>query len=102
MSAAPRHLTSFPTRRSSDLRVGEANLDALALRAGDVGDAAGGRAVARRVGEQHRRLEARDQPLGLLPRSEEHTSELQSPVHLVCRLLLEKKQKHESPAEDTR
>src|SRR5438876_7203284 len=27
----------------------------------------------------------------LVPRSEEHTSELQSPVHLVCRLLLEKK-----------
>src|SRR5438876_5729134 len=26
----------------------------------------------------------------LLSRSEEHTSELQSPVHLVCRLLLEK------------
>src|SRR6185436_14862150 len=28
------------------------------------------------------------------PRSEEHTSELQSPDHLVCRLLLEKKKKH--------
>src|SRR5690348_18168444 len=28
------------------------------------------------------------------PRSEEHTSELQSPVHLVCRLLLEKKKHH--------
>src|SRR6267154_5437458 len=28
-----------------------------------------------------------------VPRSEEHTSELQSPVHLVCRLLLEKKNK---------
>src|SRR5438876_5875410 len=28
-----------------------------------------------------------------LLRSEEHTSELQSPVHLVCRLLLEKKNK---------
>src|SRR5690348_17736094 len=28
-----------------------------------------------------------------MPRSEEHTSELQSPVHLVCRLLLEKKKK---------
>src|SRR4051794_41752552 len=28
---------------------------------------------------------------GEFPRSEEHTSELQSPVHLVCRLLLEKK-----------
>src|SRR5690348_18189875 len=27
-------------------------------------------------------------------RSEEHTSELQSPVHLVCRLLLEKKKTH--------
>src|SRR4051794_41569434 len=27
-------------------------------------------------------------------RSEEHTSELQSPVHLVCRLLLEKKNKY--------
>src|SRR5690348_17514785 len=29
----------------------------------------------------------------ILMRSEEHTSELQSPVHLVCRLLLEKKKK---------
>src|SRR6266487_4696887 len=29
----------------------------------------------------------------ICPRSEEHTSELQSPVHLVCRLLLEKKKK---------
>src|SRR2546422_1584032 len=28
---------------------------------------------------------------GQLPRSEEHTSELQSRLHLVCRLLLEKK-----------
>src|SRR5438552_10332409 len=28
-----------------------------------------------------------------LARSEEHTSELQSPDHLVCRLLLEKKKK---------
>src|SRR2546429_1185366 len=30
-----------------------------------------------------------------LPRSEEHTSELQSRLHLVCRLLLEKKNKIE-------
>src|SRR4051794_10879572 len=30
-------------------------------------------------------------PIGVWIRSEEHTSELQSPVHLVCRLLLEKK-----------
>src|SRR5690625_5503984 len=31
----------------------------------------------------------------LNPRSEEHTSELQSRGHLVCRLLLEKKKKYE-------
>src|SRR5258708_19798610 len=30
-------------------------------------------------------------------RSEEHTSELQSPDHLVCRLLLEKKKKYAKP-----
>src|SRR6266498_6079639 len=30
-------------------------------------------------------------PSRVLPRSEEHTSELQSRPHLVCRLLLEKK-----------
>src|SRR2546422_6207584 len=29
--------------------------------------------------------------VSVLPRSEEHTSELQSRLHLVCRLLLEKK-----------
>src|SRR5690348_18117876 len=32
-----------------------------------------------------------DPAAGSPTRSEEHTSELQSPVHLVCRLLLEKK-----------
>src|SRR5258708_29824571 len=32
-------------------------------------------------------------------RSEEHTSELQSPDHLVCRLLLEKKKKNEPHVE---
>src|ERR1039457_7443210 len=31
-----------------------------------------------------------------LMRSEEHTSELQSPCNLVCRLLLEKKKQHET------
>src|SRR5690348_18194410 len=37
-------------------------------------------------------------------RSEEHTSELQSPVHLVCRLLLEKKKKtfHQSKVTRTK
>src|SRR5699024_12116360 len=39
---------------------------------------------------QHVEL-CRPGPLGLFPRSEEHTSELQSRFDLVCRLLLEKK-----------
>src|SRR5690242_16336608 len=45
------------------------------------------------VGEEHPDLSASSLPSGggLLPRSEEHTSELQSHVNLVCRLLLEKK-----------
>src|SRR5258708_30958540 len=33
--------------------------------------------------------------------SEEHTSELQSPDHLVCRLLLEKKKNHTRDEEDS-
>src|SRR5207247_4051413 len=37
---------------------------------------------------------AADQPACWFRRSEEHTSELQSRVDLVCRLLLEKKKKH--------
>src|SRR2546426_4955220 len=38
----------------------------------------------------HRRISER---VGVRVRSEEHTSELQSPCNLVCRLLLEKKKK---------
>src|SRR5689334_24317173 len=38
-------------------------------------------------------------PVGQARRSEEHTSELQSQFHLVCRLLLEKKK---SKKEDTK
>src|SRR5258708_39537708 len=37
-------------------------------------------------------------PVRWLGRSEEHTSELQSPDHLVCRLLLEKKKIQNSEA----
>src|SRR5690348_18093066 len=48
----------------------------------------------RRSGATVRHVPLQDVPLQDVPperRSEEHTSELQSPVHLVCRLLLEKK-----------
>src|SRR2546422_7783750 len=43
-------------------------------------------------GEFHRR--AQKLANALTQRSEEHTSELQSRLHLVCRLLLEKKKKY--------
>src|SRR2546429_4696913 len=46
------------------------------------------------VGEMRRHL------LDLMRRSEEHTSELQSRLHLVCRLLLEKKKKHKQKSAD--
>src|SRR5690625_4138719 len=44
----------------------------------------------RQIAEYHQRYELRSD---LSKRSEEHTSELQSRGHLVCRLLLEKKKK---------
>src|SRR5690349_22607048 len=70
-----RDLHSFPTRRSSDLTVGS-QLSGLVVKVlVDVNDrVAAGQALAE-----------------IDPRSEEHTSELQSRRDLVCRLLLEKK-----------
>src|SRR5438876_7238197 len=59
-----------------------------ARRAGDIGhEEHEDRAQPSRLSEDHCGRGRR------LSRSEEHTSELQSPVHLVCRLLLEKKKK---------
>src|SRR5256885_4393003 len=43
------------------------------------------------------RWSAMAMPTGRGARSEEHTSELQSPCNLVCRLLLEKKKKNDRP-----
>src|SRR5438876_4965138 len=55
------------------------------------------------LGDIHGNLEALRAvlaaPRGCRGRSEEHTSELQSPVQLVCRLLLEKK-KQAAPSRD--
>src|SRR5256885_10204742 len=45
------------------------------------------------LGAQQPRFECRDERVVTELRSEEHTSELQSPCNLVCRLLLEKKKK---------
>src|SRR2546422_4313102 len=58
------------------------------------------RAVNLRDYAEGRHKVADDYPYGggagmvIKPRSEEHTSELQSRLHLVCRLLLEKKKKN--------
>src|SRR5256885_10805151 len=63
---APRRGHDPPPRGLGDQRTAVARLARIAARLG---------------GGAHR------------PRSEEHTSELQSPCNLVCRLLLEKKKK---------
>src|SRR2546426_7458277 len=49
--------------------------------------------VSRQGARRHARAAAAPQCAGVVRRSEEHTSELQSPCNLVCRLLLEKKKK---------
>src|SRR5207253_11502938 len=99
-AAAPRDLHPFPTRRSSDLaslwaavphyvsltpspRAAKALVDRLAeLLQADVDTA-----------ELDEAADAYAQQVSEAVRSEEHTSELQSRGHLVCRLLLEKKKK---------
>src|SRR5438876_2514818 len=70
------------------------------FRSDDCAGAAGGaRCAAARVqrvpeaGADHGALASCGQVADDDARSEEHTSELQSPVHLVCRLLLEKKKR---------
>src|SRR5437879_10277494 len=88
-----RVLHSFPTRRSSDLAVAgrwsrSAVGPALAAAArrnslGPDGGRVGQRPLVRAVQRAAHR-------------SEEHTSELQSPMYLVCRLLLEKKNNNDT------
>src|SRR5437870_10866044 len=87
-----RDLHSFPTRRSSDLRwSASATMLPLQKRA-IVG--AGNRGLARQPSGAVIRT-GRKRPAfvgtGSCVRSEEHTSELQTRGHIVCRLLLEKK-----------
>src|SRR6267143_4800705 len=51
--------------------------------------------LASGVGDPALSIAAKVKPSGRVTRSEEHTSELQSQFHLVCRLLLETKNKRE-------
>src|SRR5262245_63856743 len=96
MSRRPPRSTLFPTRRSSDLAMGlttsgefldDHTLEAVADAEAGVAD---GRIDVPRIPDGELQV-----PPGT--RSEEHTSELQSLRHLVCRLLLEKKKKNRTP-----
>src|SRR5438309_6349495 len=71
VTATTQIYTSFPTRRSSDL-------------------AADSRSIVR-VSGSTMTFSSTVPNIRVVARSEEHTSELQSQFHLVCRLLLEKK-----------
>src|SRR5262249_59535866 len=82
------YLPSFPTRRSSDLVKTTSEL-AIAT---DL-TIPGSRPQIRIGYEPASELPTDDAIRGSLGRSEEHTSELQSLTNLVCRLLLEKKNK---------
>src|SRR5690348_17955016 len=88
MIRRPPRSTLFPSRRSSDLRpqapfvfsdpvyiASKASCGECFVAAIKTADIASANAIE----------------TAYAMRSEEHTSELQSPVHLVCRLLLEKK-----------
>src|SRR5207253_9651388 len=93
-SHAHRHLHSFPTRRSSDLMSdvgGLALADGLTITLDD--------SALTPLPDAGPIVSSAYQPTNIdertcVRRSEEHTSELQSRGHLVCRLLLEKKKKN--------
>src|SRR5438045_6114499 len=78
VSVGHRHLRPCPARRSSDLtaRTIARAMASSSVEVNSIGTAAPERAAV---------------PIEFTSRSEEHTSELQSLRHLVCRLLLEKK-----------
>src|SRR5688500_19681697 len=87
-SVVHQDLLPFPTRRSSDLvrtRSVDVWRDGISF-AGGGGRARAIRTRGARFGVLHSR------------RSEEHTSELQSPCNIVCRLLLEKENREQRRA----
>src|SRR5690606_41441022 len=94
--AVHRNLHSFPTRRSSDLTSSFLRLSAATVRS-SIREFCISVWILR-SNSWWRRSSAAICPSVVMttpckPRSEEHTSELQSRENLVCRLLLEKKKK---------
>src|SRR5437762_6949209 len=90
----PPHLqpNSFPTRRSSDLAKKPTKPNALRPTPPKQGKTT---VILFGLDEHEKprgaQFVGQDEALLTRMRSEEHTSELQSPMYLVCRLLLEKK-----------
>src|SRR3989475_2425035 len=89
MIRRPPRSTLFPTRRSSDLDPVRLEWAGARARGGAIEGAV---IHVDRFGNLVTSLSA---DAIAEPRSEEHTSELQSQSNLVCRLLLEKKKKEE-------
>src|SRR2546426_7157687 len=85
MIRRPPRSTLFPTRRSSDLV--RRTTTRRAMRSSPPGP----RLLEELLGADRVEDAADAEPRHVASRSEEHTSELQSPCNLVCRLLLEKK-----------
>src|SRR5260370_29888091 len=88
MIRRPPRSTLFPTRRSSDLTGDDPPPQEMLERA-SVAAANGTSLPVRALADPERTCP----PGSEVPRSEEHTSELQSHLNLVCRLLLEKKKR---------
>src|SRR5205809_3795338 len=96
MPRRPPRSTLFPYTtlfRSQPLR----SARAIAARQRDLRQQIGNADADRRGGLMQGRLGLPD-----VGRSEEHTSELQSRLHLVCRLLLEKKKKKKKKPQRTK
>src|SRR2546422_5016966 len=85
MIRRPPRSTLFPSRRSSDLF----GVNGIKCETGLTGTAQAGNDDEFLAGEAE--VDILEVMLPRETRSEEHTSELQSRLHLVCRLLLEKK-----------
>src|SRR5699024_11220705 len=97
-----RYLHSFPTRRSSDLFAEcvktefdpcLVTIEELIAYLFEIIDPYSINKHGEDTGEKYRTGIYSENPEHLKQRSEEHTSELQSRFDLVCRLLLEKKNK---------
>src|SRR5438046_328847 len=92
VSAHTHYLHSFPTRRSSDLRPEISRVPAN--RSPTYGTCSSAAQKDSTYPIQTISYDRGHPKSPWPPRSEEHTSELQSLTNLVCRLLLEKKKKN--------